>query len=69
MAYSAPGLRVVATAVRAYLSVLKIEALRVHDRHQLTPPQRFVEAVRKADLLIVHFSDVRTLTPLLARLL
>ena len=69
VAYSAPGLRVVATAVRAYLSVLKIEALRVHDRHQLTPPQRFVEAVRKADLLIVHLSDVRTLTPLLARLL
>ena len=68
MAYSAPGLRVVATAVRAYLSVLRIEAARLgQDRHDLTQAQHFTEAVRKADLLIVHLSDVRVLTPLLAR--
>jgi Fe-S-cluster containining protein len=68
VAYSAPGLRVVVAALRAYLAVLEIEALRVHDRHGLTPRQRFVEAIRQADLLIVHLSDARTLTPLLARM-
>jgi Fe-S-cluster containining protein len=67
VAYSAPGLRVVATTLRAYLAVLSIETLRVQDRHELTPQQRFIEAIRGADLLIVHLSDVRTLTPRLAR--
>jgi hypothetical protein len=66
VAYSTPGLRVVAAALGAYLSVLKVEALRLYDRHDLRPQQRFIEAVRQADLLIVHLSDVRTLTPLLA---
>jgi hypothetical protein len=69
MAYSAPGLRVVAASLQAWLSVLRVEACRIEqDRPDLAPERRFVEAIRKSDLLIVHLSDVRSLTPLLARL-
>ena len=68
IAYSAPGLRVVAASLRAWLSVLMIETCRIEqDRRDLTPERRVVEAIRQADLLIVHLSDVRSLTPLLAR--
>ena len=70
MAYSAPGLRVVAASLQAWLSVLRVEACRIElDRPRLSPEQRFVEAIRNSDLLIVHLSDVRSLTPLLARIL
>jgi Fe-S-cluster containining protein len=69
MAYSAPGLRVVAASLQAWLSVLRVEACRIEqDRPDLAPERRFVEAIRKSDLMIVHLSDVRSLTPLLARL-
>ena len=69
LAYSAPGLRVVAASLQAWLSVLRIEACRIElDRPDLSAERRFVEAIRKSDLLIVHLSDVRSLTPLIAQI-
>lgn len=68
IAYSAPGLCVVAASLRAYLSILRVEVVRaIQERPDLSTERRFIEAVRKADLLIVHLSDVRALTPRLAR--
>jgi hypothetical protein len=68
IAYSAPGLRVVAAALRVYHSVLRVEAARqLQTDRDRRPESHFIEAIRHADLLIVHLSDVRQVTALLAR--
>jgi Fe-S-cluster containining protein len=69
IAYSAPGLRVVATALRVYLAVLRVECVRQRmNARGGSPEQWFVEAIRQSDRLIVHLSDHRLLTPLVAKM-
>jgi hypothetical protein len=67
IAYYGAGLHDVVEYLRITLSVLKMEAARAHARSSpsSSPWQTLNEAVRNADLLLVHLSDTRRLVDLL----
>jgi Fe-S-cluster containining protein len=62
VAYYGQGLHAVVDYLRVTLAVVKMEAVRHHARGTSTSPWQTVnEAVRNADLLLVHLADARTL--------
>jgi hypothetical protein len=68
VAYFGAGLHDVVEYLRITLAVLKMEAARAHAQSSpsSSPCQTLTEAVRNADLLLVHLSDTRTLVNLLS---
>jgi hypothetical protein len=62
MSYHAAGLRTVVELLRLCLAVLRVEMARRHrHRFPVAAPDDYVEAVRHADLLLVHLVDTRSL--------
>lgn len=62
LAYHAGGLATVVEFLRVCLAVLRVEMARRHLQPTQGPAQtHFVEAVRQADLLLVHLVDARVL--------
>jgi len=62
VAYYGHGLHAVADYLRVALAVVKMEAMRHHAQGTSTSPWQTVnEAVRNADLLLVHLADAKTL--------
>jgi len=62
VAYYGQGLHAVVDYLRVSLAVVKMEAVRHHARGSSTSPWQTVnEAVRNADLLLVHLADTKTL--------
>jgi len=62
VAYYGQGLHAVVDYLRVTLAVVKMEAVRHHARGTSTSPWQTVnEAVRNADLLLVHLADTKTL--------
>jgi Fe-S-cluster containining protein len=66
IAYHGQGLHTIVEYLQVALAVLKMEAVRHHAQESPTSPwQTAKEAVRNADLLLVHLADTRTLARLL----
>ncbi len=66
IAYYGQGLHTIVEYLHVALAVLKMEAVRHHAHESASPPWPTVtEAVRSADLLLVHLADTRTLARLL----
>ena len=66
IAYHGQGLHTIVEYLHVALAVLKMEAVRHHAQASASPPWQTVkEAVRSADLLLVHLADTRTLARLL----
>ncbi len=66
IAYHGQGLHTIVEYLQVALAVLKMEAVRHHAQESPSPPWQTVkEAVRSADLLLVHLADTRTLSRLL----
>ena len=63
VAYHGSSLLTIVRVLKIGLSVLRVEAARARGTIGMTPEKRFIEAVRNADLLLVHLSD----TPALVR--
>jgi hypothetical protein len=63
VAYHGSSLLTIVRVLKIGLSVLRVEAARAHGTIGMMPEKRFIEAVRNADLLLVHLSD----TPALVR--
>ena len=62
VAYHGRTLITLVTALKICLSVLRIEAIRSDDAHADQPVEmRFIEAVRRSDLLLVHLLDIPAL--------
>ena len=62
VAYYGQGLHAVVDYLRVTLAVVKMEAVRHHARGSSTSPWQTVhEAVRNADLLLVHLADTKAL--------
>jgi Fe-S-cluster containining protein len=62
VAYHALGLHAVVEYLRVCRSVLKIEATLQQSRASTSPWQTVLEAIRNADLLLVHLSDPKDLS-------
>jgi hypothetical protein len=66
IAYNGQGLHTIVEYLQVALAVLKMEAVRHHAHESASPPWPTVtEAVRSADLLLVHLADTRMLARLL----
>ena len=66
IAYCGQGLHTIVEYLHVALAVLKMEAVRHHAHESASPPWPTVtEAVRSADLLLVHLADARMLARLL----
>ena len=66
IAYSGQGLHAIVEYLHVALAVMKMEAVRHHAQESASSPWQTVkEAVRSADLLLVHLADPRTLARLL----
>lgn len=63
VAYHGSSLLTIVGVLKIGLSVLRVEAARAQGAIGMMPEKRFIEAVRNADLLLVHLSD----TPALVR--
>ena len=61
VAYHGQGLHAIVEYLRVALSVLKLEAARHDAGASFTPWQTVTEAVRSADLLLVHLTDPQQL--------
>jgi len=63
VAYYGQGLHAIVEYLQVALAVVKMEAVRHHAREAPSSPwQTVTEAVRNADLLLVHLSDTKTLS-------
>jgi Fe-S-cluster containining protein len=62
VAYHALGLHAVVEYLRVCRSVLKVEAALQQSRASTSPWQTVLEAIRNADLLLVHLSDPKHLS-------
>jgi Fe-S-cluster containining protein len=68
IAYHGQGLHAIVEYLQVALAVVKMEAARHHVRESpSTPWQTVTEALRSADLLLVHLSDTRALSSQLGR--
>jgi Fe-S-cluster containining protein len=66
VAYYGQGLQAVVDYLRVTLAVVKMEAVRHHARGSSSSPWQTVnEAVRNADLLLVHLADTKALARML----
>ncbi len=66
IAYYGQGLHAIVEYLHVALAVLKMEAVRRHAHESASPPWQTVkEAVRSADLLLVHLADTKRLARLL----
>jgi hypothetical protein len=63
VAYYGQGLHAIVEYLQVALAVVKMEAVRHHAREASSSPwQTVTEAIRSADLLLVHLSDARALS-------
>ncbi len=66
IAYYGQGLHAIVEYLHVALAVMKMEFVRHHAQESPSPPWQTVnEAVRSADLLLVHLADPRRLSRLL----
>ena len=66
VAYHGQGLHAIVEYLRVALALVKMEGVRHHARESPSSPwQTVTEAIRSADLLLVHLSDTKALSRLL----